>query len=206
MQYLVYLNELVAVNNHHVLSQSEHLERLLSSEGSFKTVALIISNIGDKLNLVKVQLFSYRNHCGSGITKPYDKRTWRFLSALIHSWTAIIPISSLHFKLKSCTLLSALLKVKFSGEYQLFYQMNYFISGPQKPGRTAAPLPLRFLLTSTFHVLKKRVLKWKIVQNYKTSWNSSKSKHSYWPRHQRWYLVSKEPPAILLPRSYYFMS
>ena len=45
----MYLNELVAVNNHHVLSQSEHLERLLSSEGSFKTVALIISNIGDKV-------------------------------------------------------------------------------------------------------------------------------------------------------------
>ena len=43
------------------------------------------------------------------------KRTWRFLSPLIHSWTARIPVSSLHFKVKSCTLLSRVLKVKFSG-------------------------------------------------------------------------------------------
>ena len=44
------------------------------------------------------------------------KRTWRFLYALIHSWTARIPVPSIHFKLKSCTLFSSLLKVKFSGE------------------------------------------------------------------------------------------
>ena len=38
---------------------------------------------------------------------------------------------------------------------------------------TALPSP-RFLLNSAFHKLKKIELKWKIVQNYKTSWNSSK--------------------------------
>ena len=32
----------------------------------------------------------------------------------------------------------------------------------------------RFLLNSLFHRLKKIELKWKIVQNYITSWNSSK--------------------------------
>ena len=35
----------------------------------------------------------------------------------IHSWMARIPLSSLHFKLKSCTLLSSLLQVKFSGGF-----------------------------------------------------------------------------------------
>ena len=34
--------------------------------------------------------------------------------------------------------------------------------------------PSRFLLNSIFSELKEIVLKWKIVQNYKTSWNSSK--------------------------------
>ena len=34
--------------------------------------------------------------------------------------------------------------------------------------------PPRFLLTSIFDESKKIVLKWKIVQSYKTSWNSSK--------------------------------
>ena len=37
------------------------------------------------------------------------------ISILIHSWTVGIPVSSLNFKLKSCTLLSSLLKVKFWG-------------------------------------------------------------------------------------------
>ena len=73
-----------------------------------------------KLNLVKVQLRLYQNHFGRGITKPwYDKRTWRFLSTLIHSWAAIVPVSSLHFKLKNCTVLSVLLKAKLSGEFCL---------------------------------------------------------------------------------------
>ena len=40
------------------------------------------------------------------------------------------------------------------------------------PGGPAAPP--RFLLTSIFDKLKKTVLKQKIVQSYKTSWNSSK--------------------------------
>ena len=35
--------------------------------------------------------------------------------------------------------------------------------------------PLRFLLIPIFDELKKIVLQWKIVQNYKNSWNSSKS-------------------------------
>ena len=34
--------------------------------------------------------------------------------------------------------------------------------------------PPRVLLNSIFSELKEIVLKWKIVQNYKTSWNSSK--------------------------------
>ena len=49
--------------------------------------------------------------------KPYEKRAWGFLSALIHSWTTRIPFSSLHFKLKYSPLLSSLTKVKFSGEF-----------------------------------------------------------------------------------------
>ena len=36
------------------------------------------------------------------------------------------------------------------------------------------PYPSRFLLASIFDELRKIVLKWKIAQNYKTSWNSSK--------------------------------
>ena len=36
------------------------------------------------------------------------------------------------------------------------------------------PPPTRFLLNSIFYELKKIVLKWKVVQNYKTCWNSSK--------------------------------
>ena len=70
------------------------------------------------LNLVKVQLCLYRNNSRRSTTKPwYDKRISRFLSILIHLWTVGIPVSLLNFKLKSCTLLSSLLKVKFSGEY-----------------------------------------------------------------------------------------
>ena len=42
---------------------------------------------------------------------------WRFLSILIHSWTAKIPVSPLHFKLKHFTLLSSFLEVKFSDEF-----------------------------------------------------------------------------------------
>ena len=45
-------------------------------------------------------------------------------------------------------------------------------AGGQKP-RTLAPLP-RFLLISIFYEMKKIVLNWKIVENYKTRWNSSK--------------------------------
>ena len=102
---------------------SEHLERSLSLESSLRTVIFIISEIGDKVfkhtKFSKVQLILYRNHCGSSITKPwYEKRTWRFLSPPIHSWTSRIPVSSLDFKLKYSLLLSSLKKVKFSGSYK----------------------------------------------------------------------------------------
>ena len=46
-----------------------------------------------------------------------DKQTWRFLSRLIHSWMTRRSVSPLYFKLESCTLLSSLVKVKFSGEF-----------------------------------------------------------------------------------------
>ena len=53
----------------------------------------------------------YRNHCGSSITKPwYEKRTWKFLSALIHSWTARIPVSSFN---RDC--LVYMFSLRFSG-------------------------------------------------------------------------------------------
>ena len=41
-------------------------------------------------------------------------------------------------------------------------------------GSHPPPYPSRFLLASIFDELRKIVLKWKIAQNYKTSWNSSK--------------------------------
>ena len=39
--------------------------------------------------------------------------------------------------------------------------------------------PPSFFLTSIFDELEKIVLKWKIVQNYKTSWNPYKSIDTY---------------------------
>ena len=62
----------------------------------------------------------------------------------------------------------------------------------------AAPPPPRFLLTSIFDESRKIVLKWKIVQNYKTSWKSSKFIDIYNIRddNQRWYPVSNESRAI----------
>ena len=45
---------------------------------------------------------------------------------------------------------------------------------PVETGGHGGLQPPSFLLSSIFDKLKKTVLKWKIVQNYKTSWNSSK--------------------------------
>ena len=60
--------------------------------------------------LLKVQLCSHRNHCRSCITKSwYNKWTWRFLSALILSWTAR-EYQFLHF----------ILNLEVSGYYQVF--------------------------------------------------------------------------------------
>ena len=87
MQYLVELHQIVDANNHHGLFysvvtslswHSEHLERSLSLESLLQTIALIISWIGDKVfkhtkfskGTEGAQLFLYRNHCRSGITKP----------------------------------------------------------------------------------------------------------------------------------------
>ena len=55
-------------------------------------------------------------------------------------------------------------------------QVNLFGSwGQARRNRGAEELqPPRFFLTAIFDELKKIVLKWKIVQSYKTSWNSSK--------------------------------
>ena len=114
----------------------------------------------------------YQNHSLSGITKPwYDKKIWNCLSIVMHSWTAGMPVFSLDFKLKSCTLLSSLVKVKFSGELYsgiesistiLLTAWNktnsstpIFYSFPERiPGNGGSPqLPEEFAFFTTFYVL-----------------------------------------------------
>ena len=155
---------------------SEHLERSLSLESSLRTVTFIISEIGDKVfkhtKFSKVQLILYRNHCGISITKPwYEKRTWRFLSPLIHSWTSRIPVSSLDFKLKYSRLLSSLKKMKFSGSYKPCTH-----SHSPTPTHTQ---PKKVALTHTHpHPAKKRshsptlthTQPKKVTPSHKTSW------------------------------------
>ena len=46
-------------------------------------------------------------------------------------------------------------------------------------GLGVAAAPPRFLLNSIFYELKKVLLKWKIVQNYKTSWTYSRFVDTY---------------------------
>ena len=58
-----------------------------------------------------------------------------------------------------------------------FYKQSIKHATKDRPVEIGGPggsSPPGFLLNFAFHRLKKIELKWKIVQNYKTSWNSSK--------------------------------
>ena len=60
------------------------------------------------------------------------------------------------------------------GNYNFAEKWNVLQARRNRGDWVGCSPPLRFLLNSIFDESKKIVLKWKIVQNHKTSWNSSK--------------------------------